>query len=78
MLHMVYTDDCPWCVLAKELLNKHDIEYRTVKVTQDNVEHFRAIGIKTVPHVTIGPPESPSRVIGGYEKVVEYVGTDAN
>lgn len=65
---LVYSkDNCPWCVKAKELLDKHQLSYVEMKFGED----FDADGLRSV----IGPDRKltvpqilfDDELVGGYE-----------
>lgn len=69
-------ENCPWCEKAKELLDKRDIPYDYINISDK--ENFSdndlkklvveiAPGAKTVPIVLIN-----DRWIGGYSELKEY------
>lgn len=67
----IYTSNaCPYCEWAKRLLEKRNIEYRELRVDQ-NDEARREMLEKTsrtsVPQIYIGDLH-----IGGYQELVEY------
>ena len=67
----IYTSDaCPYCEWAKRLLEKRNIEYKELRVDQDD-EARKEMREKTrmtpVPQIYIG-----NRHIGGYQELVEY------
>ena len=73
---VIYTkDNCPHCVNAKKLLNSKKKTYQEMKIGEDlSREDFISIfpNVKTVPHIIINGDE-----IGGFDKLNEWLGTDA-
>jgi len=69
---VVYSkDNCPYCVQAKNLLEKMKVSYEEKKlgVNCTREELLEAIpNARTVPQIVIN-----SHVVGGYEQLVEYV-----
>jgi glutaredoxin len=60
---------CPYCDLAKALLDKQGITYRYVDVVEQNlVDWLKDQGLRTVPQVWY----NDSR-IGGYTELKEFV-----
>lgn len=73
---IIYTKEhCPYCDRAKSLLlikNKH---YEEMKIGEDLTrDQFITIfpNVKTVPHIIINGDE-----IGGFDKLTEWLSTDA-
>ena len=68
------TDTCKWCVLAKNLMNKNNMQFTELNIPQNmSKEDFGVVveehGARpTVPKIFIG-----KRLIGGYEDLVEYI-----
>lgn len=76
-VHVVTKDDCPWCKKAIAVLIDHDIPFTSTHVTEANRQSFVDAGIKTVPHITVGPTLDPnSEVIGGFEGLWAWLGAD--
>lgn len=69
---IVYSkDQCPYCVQAKNLLEKMRVSYEEKKIGVNctREELLEAIpNARTVPQIVINKD-----VIGGYEQLVEYV-----
>lgn len=64
MIKIVSRDDCPYCEKAIQLLESKGETYEVLKLTtQEQVNLYRFLGFKTVPHV-VG--------IGGYTELVKY------
>ena len=68
------TDTCKWCVLAKNLMNKNNMQFTELNIPQNiSKEEFGVMveeyGVRlTAPKIFIG-----ERLIGGYEDLVEYI-----
>ncbi len=68
MIHIVYGNNCPYCSMAKQLLENQDIEYTGIDVTTDQekrMEYAKMSGMMTIPQIFSGTPSSDT-VIGGY------------
>lgn len=64
-------DNCPFCVKAKSLLQKSNIEFTEMKVGEDVTrEELLAIipNARSVPQIVIN-----DKIIGGYDDLVEYL-----
>ena len=64
--------NCPWCVKAKELMNKLHLSYTekvlNVDYTRDELKHLVPENLPlTVPQIFVY-----NKRIGGYEDFVEY------
>lgn len=62
----IYTaPSCPYCVRAKELLNRKGVPFTEVHLSWDDMGPWEALekrtGLKTVPQIFIG-----DKCIGGY------------
>ena len=74
MYTIISTDNCPWCVKAKDLLKKHNIPFKELNVPYSfSQDEFHALvkkhsTTKTVPKVFFG-----EELIGGYEELVDWV-----
>tara|TARA_B100001093_G_scaffold506883_1_gene566546 strand:+ start:471 stop:728 length:258 start_codon:yes stop_codon:yes gene_type:complete len=69
---VVYSkDNCPYCVMAKQLLKKSNIAF-TEKVIGVDVTREQLLEVapnaRTAPQITIN-----KRVIGGYNELVSYM-----
>ncbi|RYF08870.1 MAG: glutaredoxin, partial [Oxalobacteraceae bacterium] len=56
MITLYSKPNCPHCVRAKEYLNRHQLTYETVDVTQhpEALEFIKSRGHKTVPQIYVG------------------------
>lgn len=64
---------CPWCDRAKELLRKHNIEYKEQGYkTPAEVALFKSNGYKTFPQVF----DDNGKHIGGFEALQEHLSPD--
>ncbi len=64
------TNTCPYCVMAKNLLQKHGLSWTEVRVDLDDAEREKMIarsGRRTVPQIFFGDTH-----IGGYQDLYEY------
>lgn len=68
---LIYTTaTCPYCVLAKKLLQEKGLEYREIRVDLDSIEREKMIersGLRTVPQIFID-----DKHIGGYTDLYAY------
>jgi glutaredoxin len=65
-------DDCPWCVKAKELMNKLHLEYVEFKLGKDFTrEELRELVPENLP-LTVPQIFVYNKRIGGYEDFAEY------
>jgi glutaredoxin len=73
---IIYTrDNCPYCVSAKSLLERHGKSYIETVIGQhirrdDFISLFP--NVKTVPHIIIDGEQ-----IGGFDKLTEWLNTPA-
>ncbi len=61
------TQQCPFCVRAKALLNAKGLEYREIDVSADHqiMQHMvKRSGLRTVPQIFID-----GESVGGYEQL---------
>ncbi len=61
------TQQCPFCVRAKALLNAKGLEYRVIDVSADHqiMQHMvKRSGLRTVPQIFID-----GESVGGYEQL---------
>ncbi len=70
---VVYSkDNCPFCVKAKGLLDKLEVDYTTKKVGQDITleELYKELKkqVRSVPQIVIN-----GELIGGYNQLVEHL-----
>jgi glutaredoxin len=76
----IYTkDNCPWCVKAKELMNKLHLKYEEKVLDVDYTrDELRALVWGDSP-ASLNPPLTVPQIyinmkrIGGYEDLVEYL-----
>lgn len=64
-------DNCPYCTMAKDLLNKKGLQYteHVVGSTMSREQFFEKFPhAKTVPQITIN-----GVLIGGYDKLTEWM-----
>lgn len=62
---------CPWCVKAKDLLDKNGIEYEVVEIDSREKLLFmqeHAPGMRSVPVIVHN-----GVVVGGYNALAEYL-----
>ncbi len=65
-------DDCPWCVKAKELMNRLHLEYVEFKLGKDFTrEELRELVPENLP-LTVPQIFVYNKRIGGYEDFAEY------
>ena len=65
-------DNCPWCVKAKELMNKLHLKYTELKLGTDYTrEELRELIGEHLP-LTVPQIYIYNKRIGGYEDFVEY------
>jgi glutaredoxin 3 len=67
---MYTTATCPYCVLAKRLLNEKGVTYTEIRVDLDDTEREKMItltGRRTVPQIFIDEQH-----IGGYDDLYAY------
>lgn len=69
----IYTkDNCPWCVKAKELMNRIGVKYTEAKLGTDYTrEELRDMVPENLP-LTVPQIFVYNKRIGGYEDFVEY------
>jgi glutaredoxin len=69
----IYTkDNCPWCVKAKELMNKLHLKYTEHKLGTDFTrEELRELVPENLP-LTVPQIFVYNKRIGGYEDFAEY------
>lgn len=68
--------DCPFCIEAKSLLNKHQLNYANYNLEEAPIlrNFMKDLGYNTVPQVWIRPTESHKAIhIGGYDDLRDYV-----
>ncbi len=73
---LVSKKDCPYCVEAKSLLNKYNLDYANYNLEEAPIIRnlMRDLGYTTVPQVWIRPHEGHRAIhIGGYEDLRDYV-----
>ena len=59
------TEHCPYCVKAKDLLNKKQVKFKEIDISDDQARQemvTKSGGKKTVPQIFIG-----NQNIGGYD-----------
>ena len=64
------TNTCPYCVMAKKLLQQKGLSYTEIRVDLDETERERMVtrsGRRTVPQIFFG-----DKHIGGYDDLCEY------
>ncbi len=73
MYTLYTTENCEWCVLAKNLLFSHNLEFVNVILdTPKKKKEFKeSTGHSTVPQVYSESGEH----IGGYDQLVEFLST---
>jgi len=56
MIKVYTTYSCPYCTRAKNYLDLHDIEYKTLNIQDDNEarDFFIKTGYRTVPQMFVG------------------------
>jgi len=60
----IYTiDKCKYCRLAKQLLDKHEVKYQEINVTNNNTTEF-----KMFPQILVD-----GKLVGGYDKLCKYM-----
>ena len=68
----IYTkENCPYCVMAKNLLSAHHIAFEETRVDQDDsklAEMVRLSNRRSVPQIFIN-----DRPIGGYDDLVALI-----
>ena len=63
-------DDCKWCDEMKKLLTSFNIEYKEVKLSQEDFERFKKkLNVKSVPQLVVWDDDECPDVIGGYDAV---------
>ena len=72
---LVYgTETCPYCVMAKRLLQEKGFAYTEIRVDLDDAEREKMMnlsGRRTVPQIFLG-----DKHIGGYDDLCEYFKTN--
>lgn len=70
MFYMITKDDCPWCDLAKELLQQRKAPLGVFHYSEHPmiVKLMFKAGIKSVPQIWY-----EGEYIGGYENLVEWL-----
>lgn len=68
----IYTSNfCPYCVAAKRLLDKHDVEYTEIDMAMNHegrAELAARTGLSTFPQIVVdGEP------LGGYDQLKESI-----
>ena len=66
---ILYTmKQCPYCVAAKNLLNKREVSYKEILVSEDDdalwEDLYRRSGMKTMPQIFM-----QDRLIGGFHEL---------
>ena len=69
---IIYTkDNCPFCDMAKNLMNNKNLQYKEVNVSNDQVKIDemikKAAGRRSVPQIFID-----GDLIGGFDDLSEY------
>lgn len=68
---LIYTTNtCPYCVMAKKLLQEHGFSWTEIRVDLDDTEREKMMtlsGRQTVPQIFIG-----GKHIGGYQDLYNY------
>ena len=74
MFYMITKDDCPWCDLAKELLQQREAPFGAFHYSEHPmiVKLMFKAGIKSVPQIWY-----EGEYIGGYENLVEWLNNNA-
>ena len=71
---LIYTTKiCPYCIMAKKLLQKKGLSWTEIRVDLDDEEREKMIalsGRRTVPQIFIGETH-----IGGYDDLYAYFNT---
>lgn len=71
---LIYTKEtCPYCVMAKKLLQKHGLSYAEIRVDLNDEEREKMIersGRYTVPQIFFDETH-----IGGYDDLCNYFST---
>jgi glutaredoxin len=66
---IVFTkDQCPKCAQIKSLMDKHEVEYHSVKINDENIEHLRSMGVRSVPAVVVDEVH-----MGGLEEMQDFL-----
>lgn len=69
---VIYTkDNCPYCTMAKELLQKRNVSYEEIKVDRDESKKEEMVRLskrRTVPQIFID-----DQPIGGYDDLAALV-----
>ena len=67
---ILYTkNDCNWCVLIKGLLNKYNLNYHEINLSNDNIKKFFSdYGVSTLPQLF-----NNDFLIGGYDNTVKMI-----
>ena len=64
------TDYCPYCQMAKQLLQQREVEFEEIYVSRDDqktrTDLYRQSGMKTMPQIFSG-----EQLIGGYTELSE-------
>jgi len=67
---MYTTDYCPYCQMAKQLLQQREVEFEEVYVSRDDhkmrTDLYKQSGMKTMPQIFCG-----EQLIGGYTELSE-------
>ena len=68
MVTLYTTQQCPYCVAAKNLLKKRGIPYNEILVSEDDdalwEDLYRRSGMRTVPQIFV-----ENRLIGGFREL---------
>jgi len=69
-VYIIYTQkSCGFCVMAKEILEKHSHKYTEIVIDEDSeAKTFIKSFAKTVPQIFHG-----EQLIGGYQELIEYL-----
>ena len=71
MIHVVYGENCPYCSMAKQLLENEWIQYTGIDVTSDRekrIELSQIAGMMTIPMIFHWEIKKEN-LIGGYSEL---------
>jgi len=72
MINIFTSDNCPYCVSAKEFLKSMDIKYTEINVSENKEKLMEAVnisGMMTVPQIFVWEPSKES-LIGWYDDMI--------
>ena len=74
---IIGTANCPYCLRAKAFLNRMEIPYSYIDITDDHEQRnkLKEAGFRTVPQIWYA---DGSKHIGGFDDLIMHIGGERN